>query len=237
MWFKKDVVLHAYTCRAEIFDHAKIYRAVAKKPEWWKSLKNCKDDDPEPNMKSCVGINEMYNNSIVLPLWSDLIFEYDGVGGGDWRYQFADETSVAKPHNPTSYNGWADKDNYQHMKLSSPWKIECDSNVNFLCTNAAYENESPLDWFVPNGMLSFNRQNGVDVNMFFKRDAAPKKVFIRYNTPILMLVPLTERKVRVEHHLISDEEWVKLTQRSRRHLAFQKSYYKIKKCPFSGVKA
>jgi hypothetical protein len=230
---KKEVVVHAYTARAEIFDHAKLKTAATKKPDWWKNLKNCRESADKQNMKTCAGFNDLYANSITVPLWSDLILEYAGKGEDWWKYRYADRASDAGVHDPKMKEGWADNYMYQHVKLNSPWKLTCDEDIKFLYTNAAYENESPLDWFVMNGVLSFSRQHAIEINMLLKRGEKAKELFLPFGHPMAMLVPMTERKVRIEHHLVTNEEWQRIADRSAKRLAFKSSYYKLNKCPFS----
>ena len=43
------------------------------------------------------------------------------------------------------------------------------------------------------------------LNYFFERGDAPKEVRIQPRTPMLMLHPLSERKVKLRHHYIKKE--------------------------------
>jgi hypothetical protein len=232
--FKKEVVLHAYTDRASAYEYAQLYKASTDKPKWWKKLPILEDSARESNMKHCAGFNDLYAKAIMQPLWSDVAIRYAGQGEDWWEYQYSDETSTAVVHPEHQREGWAKSDEYQHIKLSSPWRLFCDDDVEFLFTNAAYENPNPLDWFVPNGVVNFKHQHSIEVNLFIKREITPKDLFLPFRTPLGMYVPLTERKVRIEHHLVTDQEWQQINNKAVKNLTWQRSYYKQKKCPFSG---
>lgn len=232
---KKDVVLHAYTCRAEVYERSKIFKSATDKPSWWKNLPIFGDGKRQNNMKSCAGINDLYAKGFTMPLWSDVVLEYAKRGENWWSYEFADEESKVEVHSDTMREGWAMEYDYQHFKLSSPWLIKCDEPIDFLMTNAAYENEKPLDWFVPNGVVNFKYQSSTQVNVLIKRGVENGELFLPFGLPMMQLIPLTERKVTIEHHLVDKNQWDVLRRTLAKRVTFQRDYYKRKRCPFSGV--
>lgn len=237
--FKKPVVLKAYTHKADVYDKAKILKGSSLKPDWWKSLPvqdylNL-DPDTAKNMRLCSGFNDLFAKSFILPLWSDLQLSFGPVGDTWWSYRYADEQSSARSHPDYQRNKWLNEENFQHFQLVNPWIITCDENVDFLFTNADWYSDDVFRAMVPNGVLNFKRQHEVNINMLFKRDEQnPTTVVLKHSEPLGMLVPMTERKVVIEHHLVSTEEYAHIRDKSCPRGWFMGGYYKAPKCPFSG---
>jgi hypothetical protein len=235
MFFKKSktVVVDMYTHRPEVLRHAQVQPAGANKPKWWKMLPSLPDDRTDlKNMKACAGFNDLYSRGFMMPMWSDVILEFGEIGKDWWEYKYADGVSDGTFHGEESRQGWVKDTEYQHMKFNSPWLAKTDEHIDFMYTNMAYENSDPLDWFVMNGILNFKHQSALNINIIAKREDKPKQLFFKFQQPIVMLVPLTDRKVVFRHHLVSQEEWLNIEAERNNQVTFQRKYYKKSKCPF-----
>ena len=231
---KKSLTLHAYTDRSEIYHYSQIQPSSKFKPDWWKKLPIADGEkDLSINMRGCAGFNDLYANSLTLPMWSAVQIEFSAVGNDSWRYIYADATSSADVHPETMRKGWIDDNEHQHIKLNSPWLITCDEDVDFLATNAGYSMKDPLAYHVPNGVINFKHQSGTHVNLVFKRTSDNETVMIDHGTPMMMLVPMTERKVEIISHLVSPEEYKRISNKQNPMLWFRRRYYRKKACPFA----
>jgi hypothetical protein len=239
-WRKKPLVLNLYTDNAQAFEMAQWQRSATVKPEWWKKLPNPNEIPVDElnllstSMKGCAGFNRLYSNSFLVPMWSDVLLEFDGTEGNadNWKYQFADMRSSADVHTPDMRGDYLPHDQWQHFKLKSPWIAHCDQDLEFLFTNAGYSQNDPSKFFVPNGVVNYRDQVGTDVNIMLKRDTGSKKVLIETSEIMAMLVPLTDRKVTLKHHLVTSEEVKRIGDMANPKTSFVMSYYKAKKCPF-----
>lgn len=237
--FDKTVMLKAYTNRADVYDKAKILKGSSLKPDWWKALPvqdyiNL-DPDTAKNMRLCSGFNDLFAKSFILPLWSDLQLSFGPVGDTAWHYHYADECSKARVHPDYQRNKWLSEEKFQHFQLINPWIIECDHNVDFLMTNADWYTDDVFRFMTPNGVLNFKRQHEVNFNLLFARDPnKAKTITLKHGEPLVMLVPMTERKVVIEHHLVSAEKYSQIRDKSCPRGWFMGGYYKAPKCPFSG---
>lgn len=247
-WFnliKKDIVLHCYTSRSEVFNYAPIKKANNYIPEWWKALPKTYKAHTEalhdmPTMKMCAGFTDLFSKGFILPLWSEAVIKVGGQTGHskqDYSYQFADSTSEMGHHSVEESNDVYPCSQYQHLKITSPWVFVCDEDVSFMQIQPTWNFSNPDELFMPPGVLSFKYQSATNINMFYKRQAQDAVHTLEFGQPLLHYVPLTERKVRLELHLVSDETLRKINSKNTRLSFFGK--YRPKKaaldergCPF-----
>jgi hypothetical protein len=113
---------------------------------------------------------------------------------------------------------------YQHVKIGSPWYLKCAEDVNFLMMDPFWSDEAyDTRFFVPPGVVNYKYQHGTHVNAFMRRPSVgDKKVVIKYNDPLALIIPLTEREVIVRHHLVPETERRNLR---KPQVAFNGAYY------------
>ena len=220
-WFNflsKDIVLDCYTAQPAVFNYAPIRKATAFFPEWWKALPPSYALEnglgSAATMKLCVGFTDLFAKSFVLPLWSDVsigiekkidpeveTFKYK------FRYQFSDRVSSFAKHNPKQSGGVYPISEYQQLKFRSPWIFSCAEDISFLQIQATWNFKSPEKMFIPPGILNFKYQVGVEVNAFWPRGIEDNVHDLAFGQPMTHYIPLTERKVELQLHLISHEEF------------------------------
>jgi hypothetical protein len=162
-------------------------------------------------------------------MWSDLTVYVEPAMRDGYAWKFADNRSKVTHHDEFQRGDFMPSEHFQHIKLGSPWHLKCKEDINFLFFDPfwpSYEGEEVA--IIPPGLLSFQHQQGTNVNMFIRKlpDEA-RTVEIKFNTPLVFLTPLTERKVVLRHHLVSQEYLV--MQVDRPQPAFNDSYLKGKK--------
>lgn len=247
---KKDIVLKCYTCRPEVFAYAKLERTAKFIPDWWRNLPKIDANDVAEfgrgnNMRGCVGFKNLYKHGIVIPMWSDLRITLSGKNDTEIcdSYEYSDDCSSAVYHAPLQHGGHFDYQKCSHIKLVSPWLIECDEEVEFLMTDIPYNKniEKFFDYSVLPGVLDFKYQQSCNINIVFYREQEKKSLLIPFGSPMCQIIPLTERKIKIETHLISQNEFREISDITK-PISFVNKYYTIKKqiqkdekqskCPF-----
>jgi hypothetical protein len=235
---QKPVVLDAFTSRADVLATSKMVKGTHFLPDWWKRLP--KDGVWEPTamfpsttMRNCVGLFEFYTKSIVLPMWSDLAINLPGGNDSSYTWQFADYKSSADVHGKEQHKGFLESNRYAHLKIYSPWSVKCKEDISFLSCNPFWNNQQPEEIIITPGVSNFKYQHSTNAQLFLVRGEQTKTLMIRHGNPLLMLFPLTERPVKIRHHLVTEEELKRI------HIpivSFVKNYFaskKVRSCPYN----
>lgn len=233
----KPLIVHFFTAREEVFLHAKPQKAAQYIPEWVKQLPKAQfpEDISAPlkkklNIKSCPGLINLYKKGFVLPLWSDLSVE---IIDGSWRYQFADNVSVASPHVVSQFDGAPFSQDYTHLKLHNPWAFSSNLGVDVLFTAPSWNGFGYGDVVVAPGAYSpHNISSAANINLFFRKQKERVVYELPFGHPLVHIVPVTERNLVLKYELVSEAEV------NRRHLATgltlfgANRYYRVDKlCP------
>jgi len=240
-FFKKSVVLNCYTSHSGIFTYAPIKTASNFFPNWWKQLPKTYDSEkvihPVSTMKQCIGFIDLYKHGFIIPMWSDVIFEIGKQGTTDYRYHFSDDHSRAIYHDANQRGTAYPELDFQHLKIDSPWIFTCDEPIDFLMTDVVWNKDDPSVMSVMPGVINFKYQCGTNINTIWKRTSETTRHTIEFNTPICHLIPLTDRKIVLKLHLVSPEEYGRISGVSRRTKFFgkyraNKRILQETKCPF-----
>lgn len=249
---KKTVEVHCYTDNRTVFNLFQLKRAVDFYPKWWKDLPKFQDRASFLTIKSCYGFLELYKRSFVLQLWSDFTAvpsEKSTISYGDQSKEDEsnDHMKVLAPsedfgfqfHPPSQYKGMVDTSIHDVIKLISPWKMVCNENTNFMVTDLFYNKPLANDNFtILPGLLNFKYQNSI--NFFIRM----KKTQIDFDVgmPIIMITPLTEKKIKFVHHLDMKSTLILESENKNGFPAFNHKVFKkikldkqenkIGKCPF-----
>jgi len=236
------ITLDCYTCRPEIYEYARLKSGVESYPEWWKNLPyNEKDPDPDSkNMKTCFGFTELYKKSLVLPMWADFNLSLSSLQAVEEdRAVFADYESEIEHHSPTQFEGFVQDRHFLQLKLSPPWVVKSSKDISFLYISALWNTLSQhSDVYAPPGILNLYRAHGINLNLFFRRDEIRRKeILIRYDTPMVHIIPNSEERFKVKHHLVSVDEYYSIQRLGSKKLTFRmwdrKKPAKQSKCPFN----
>lgn len=231
---KKEVVLDAFTFSEAVFKYAKVDTASKFYPEWWKNLPKNKGVEffPTPTMKTCDGIVNLYNTGFVIPLWSEISILVGKQGTGKLTWQYADYCSDAIVHPNWQYDNYYPVAEYAHLKLTTPWRFICNRGTQFSWSQPTFSMKSFKDYVVLPGVVNYIFNRETNINLFFIRDKEEDKVVnLEFNQPLVHLVPITDNKVKIKHHLISEDEYNKL-QLTKRHFINSNKQLSNLKCPF-----
>jgi hypothetical protein len=212
--FKKSVLnIDCFTNNPSIFEFSPITLANKNFPSWWKKTEKSFNYEnvnsgivhDVPTIKTCDGLLNLYSEGIMIPLWSDLIVETNS--SGEWRYQYSsDENGPLVSHDKMQLGN--NFGNAIHIKIISPWMIQEKTGVKFLFTGAVWNYKDQMfDLNIVPGCMEFAKQHSTHINFFVpKRNS---RLELSGKQPLVHLIPLTEKKIVVHNHLISDEEFSK----------------------------
>jgi hypothetical protein len=98
----------------------------------------------------------------------------------------------------------------------------------------------PNDMILLPGTTEFKYQYSLNVNIMFARGNTPIEHKMAFQQPLVHLTPLTERPLKLHHHMVAREEFDKLMQGEKlSNINRYRAYRRVreseeKKCPFAG---
>jgi hypothetical protein len=235
-WFKrKKIIVDCLTFDKTIYEYSQLQKAIKFYPDWWKKLPNeyYHGVYTVPTMKRCHGLIDNYAYGFILPLWSDLNLIIKDRKIHQWQY--ADGFSEAVIHDSAQMGDYMDGSEAAHIKLTTPWRLKSKSEVPFHCVQP-YWNYKPFAFMsMPSGIINFKYQPSLNVNMFINVKEN-SMIELKFGTPLLHIIPLTEKEVVLKHHLVDVQEYKSM----RGVVKFAGNYKEIKKkkqekerkCPF-----
>ena len=228
-WFKKKkVTLDCFTTDPFVYEYAKISTAVKHLPEWWKQLPKLSNETQ--NMKRCIGFTTLFKKSFVIPMWSNLQIKMSSVEDRIFECEsdlppIHPEEGVKYPWNPvewhpkSQFNGFVE-DDYQHLKLISPWIFKTNCLVDFHFSDPMWNRKNVSDYSVLSGIVNYKYQMNSHVNIVAQYRSLPRSFSFNPGDPLVMLTPITDGVVEIKNHLI---DW-KERQRIDPHLRLNKTY-------------
>lgn len=236
---KPKLVVDAFTKVPQVHEHFPVETANHFIPDWWKRVpkeyisQNTGQNAP-PNRKlntirRCSGIVDYYNsNSIVIPLWMSCIFEY-----GENPFTSKAIFSTPDPVFGLKYQDYKMRGeeylkNWHQFKFSSPWRFKEKTGVNFHFTQCFYNFEHPDEVIIPPAIINYKYQHSSEVNIFVKKPPGKEIYRIEFDAgnPLVHLTPITEKKLELRTHLVSDSEYEALHSKQ---MFFNNSYNRMKK--------
>lgn len=206
-FFKRsEIHVDAFTNRRDVIEYAPVVNGIKAIPEWWRNLpKRIVHTDnffPSATMKTCVGMHDYYSKSIAVPLWSDLYIKTEG---SMYNWQFADNLTKAEVHDPKEYEGFLSTEKYGHLKINSPWVLSTKEDLNWVYTQPIYSRTNLTDYSMSQGLLNFKYQPSVNLQLFINLETN-KQFAIPFKT-IFLLTPMSDKKVVVHRHLVTNEQF------------------------------
>jgi len=247
-FFMKPSTLNVdcFTIRPDVYEYFPISKSAEYYPEWWKKLpkdsnKNIDSSKltsdytacPEPTMRTCTGLIDFFANGLTIPLWSDFYLQINDDGGFNW--QFADGQSTIQYHYLDQVAPGFTNNKWIALMLGSPWIIKAKSK--FCYMEDTWNNVDKFcDIKVTSGVLDFSYMPFTNAQILF-RNIPNKRYILDADTPLINLVPMSDKKLKLHRHLVSIEEWMKLRIETNFFINSAKKIQKIKekrqKCPFS----
>tara|TARA_R110000803_G_C11970445_1_gene319669 strand:- start:59 stop:835 length:777 start_codon:yes stop_codon:yes gene_type:complete len=240
---KKEIVVHCYTDRPEVYNYFPVVESKKKIPEWFKkipvpSFKKIEDDNFKTlNLKQCAGFLGYYGKGFMLPLWSDLALTIGARNSSDYSWQYSDGCSNITPHAPEQSNNHFDPLLYQHLKLVSPWQFHCDEDIPFLAVEPGWQFDVLGTAHILSGVIDFKYQSATHVNVFCTREEKETRLYWKAGMPLYHFIPLTDRKITLKTHLVSHEHYLRVASKNSsvsfvRHYEERKKILEKSGCPF-----
>jgi hypothetical protein len=242
---KKEIVLDCFTSLPHAYEYAKIDHAVKHIPEWWKDTPRLISN--RPSIKNCEGIKDYYRTGIVIPSWFETDFRIsskDGPNDYAWEWNASCPMfNTSGSHDSREFLGFA-KSTGKNIKIKSPWLIRTKESVEFVWSQPTWNLREHLwNFCVLPAVLNFKYTHGAVINLFVE-NSDEEKIWTRPpQMPLVIMHPMTERKVKIQHHLVTDREIRQLGSADnlmlRDKLQNQINWYRNKKkiidksCPYN----
>lgn len=199
---KPEIVVNCYTHDYHAFTNAKVDYAVKYMPEWWRVTP--KIVEGLPTIKNCPGFVEYYKKGIAIPSWSEIKMTINKRGSEqvvEWR-SGSPNIKTHGSHMQCQFGGFAGIDGY-NVKFESVWIMQCDEDVEFLTSQAVWSNREWVQHLtmLP-GALNFKYQHNTNMNYLVVAGDETKSFTIPPLTPLMLLHPMTDKKVVLKHHFI-----------------------------------
>ena len=225
----KTIQLDCFTTRPDVHDFYPVNYTNKFYPNWWKKMPKLITNPKNPwgsaTLKACTGLNNFYSTGLTIPLWSDLFLDF--LSDGNVAWQFADYTTLVNPHPPSQMEGYIDLRKYYHLKINSPWAFRCKEDVNFAWTQNTWSFDEPDNIIIPPAIIDYKYQRGVNINFFGRRTKINSNFIIKAGQPMVNIIPLSERKLKIHTHLVDNFEYSKITSVSG-SFSFHSNYPLIK---------
>jgi hypothetical protein len=237
---RKEIVVDCFTFNTGAAKLFPISKGTDYLPSWWQKLPKSyvKQNEfwPSPTMKTCQGLMNFYKESFIMPLWSDLIINVSDKSQARINWQYADFQSNAVSHTQTEWDQWLSPKEYGHLKIVAPWLLASKADVKFLVTDVSWNRNNFNDYFIPNGIFDFTKSVDPNVNIMIPFNEKSRNISFTAGDPLVSLIPLTENKIKIKTHLVSEDEFLSL---SFPKISFVNMFVNIKKnskkeskCPF-----
>jgi hypothetical protein len=242
-FFKRspEITIDCFTAFRMIYETTPIVHAYKATPEWWDNIKK-----PEgklyrihrngafnnANVKTCAGFLELYKRGIILENWSDRIIKIENNKMNTWA-----GFDVGCDIHPRELYGEGFK-NYFHLKMISPWFFKEKTGVKFVWLGAEWSLEDFYFRVLP-GVVDFKLNASTHVNMMIPN--YDTEFVIPLGLPLAQIIPLTDKKIKLKQHLVSEIEYKKMSFHSQNSFYGWRKFVQIdkrnqkreSKCPFS----
>lgn len=240
MFFKKKPLTFRFvTSNKSAFLYAKPDKGTKFFPNWWKDLAKGNRERESMDMTHCHGFLDLYKEGIVVPMWSYLKVTVGAKDTSTYFWEFADAISQISEHPEWQRGSFMPNKEYQHVKLLSPWLLECDEDVSVLLLDSFYRDQQD-GAATMHGILKPKEMSATNLNLILPRGDQPKTYEFDLGHPIVQIIPLTERDFKIEHVLLSEAEFndrvpAQLFSKYNRHTKALRALKDDKpKCPFGG---
>jgi hypothetical protein len=211
-WIKKsEIILDCFTHRKYIYDNAKIDYSHKYYPEWWKNTDK-KTAKGAPTIKHCIAFQDFYKRGVVIPSWFDLeltIFDKNQERWYEWEASNHD-VDTDNSHPPSQFIHFSEN-NIKNMKFSSPWLCKTKEEIYWTWTQPTWSNRSFLgNCYLMPAVTNFKYQRETHINFMIINTDTTYSHRIHPLTPLVILHPMTEKKIKLKHHLIDEKEYESL---------------------------
>lgn len=213
--FKKkedEIILDCYTYLPYVYETAKINYAYKFIPDWWKNTPKFTSDNTDASIKNCLGLKEYFRKGIVIPSWFGLqlkIHPLNHLEGMTYSYQSSTSYFKDISHSTEQFSLLA-SNNKVNFKIHSPWLIKSNDTTNFIWSHPLYHLNKFTDsnFDVMPAVVNYKYQHDTHINTIITQEEDTESfIEIEPLTPLVMIHPLSDKKIKFRYHLLSEEEW------------------------------
>ena len=235
-----DLELIFYTADENAYNYPPTLLSRSK-PEWWNDLSltytspHVFADIPKGTLKTCDGFNQFHSNGFTVRMYEDLTFEV----GETYEQGLTSSFDNIEVHSSQQRGNWLPLEKYQHIKIVYPWFIECKEDVRFAYIGNIWALDDPECFIIPPAVIDYKTQYSGHINAFIPYTGVKKTFTIKAGTPIVAVIPLSERKLQISTKLVSASEYDSLIKNSAHYEKMENRHIKkIEKhfgCPFHEI--
>lgn len=246
-WIKpSEVHVDCFTHLPMVYEHFRIDRASKFFPEEIKLLPNHVEikANHDPNsvlmekiatLRKCNGVIDLFALGMILPCWSNITLEVTKEGQVHHidRPGKTDDFVSVHQHERMQY-GSGIYSNQVNIKLIAPWYIEEKTGVKFTWNMCDWHRTDITNKIkIVSGVLDFKHQHQANTFLFMEKDSI---VEYKAGDPLVHLIPITEKKLKLHHHLIERDEYIDRVRKTMIETQYT-NHRKLKnqsesKCPF-----
>ena len=201
-----DIILDCYTYNVYAYNFAKINHGYHYIPEWWKKTPTITENSTR-TIKKCPAVIEYYKKGIVLPMWCEVKIQVNPIGDKELcRWESSQKDFQIVTHAQEQFDGFT-KNNGNNLKILSPWFIKCEEEIYFTYTQPIWsQRDTMFNLILTPGVLSFKHQMWTSLNYFIEQKDVQQNIHIEPLTPMLIMHPMSERKIKLRHHLLTTKD-------------------------------
>jgi hypothetical protein len=244
-WFKPQTIhVDCFVSNATVYNNFRIDQASKFYPDPIKTYPKKIDvkasQDPSsklvsnvPTIKMCNGITDLFANGFILPAWHQFSIEMTDQGNCILASAGSHFQAVMVENHPRVQYGDSLYQGYTHAKLISPWLVKEKSGVKFtwnMCDWHRTDNAQNVRTL--SAVVDYKYQVYTNVNMFIRNGSI---VSYEAGDPLAHMIPISDKRVKLHHHLIDVEDWHRMRIEYELHSSYpnhRKLKYNDSKCPF-----
>ena len=214
---EEPIYLDCYTHSHYAYNHAKINYAKNYIPDWFKK-EPLTNKDGIATIKRCPAFASFYAKGIVMPLWGEVEITVNPLGSDKPAYEWLSSNEDFDLHSHShSKKQWSNfgNDSLQNIKFISPWSFKMREEVNFVWSQPTWSNPDTFNSLtILPAVVQFKTQTATEINFVIQQKEIEQKIKLPALTPLVMLHPMTERKIKIRHHLVDYDKFYKINRRS-----------------------
>jgi hypothetical protein len=223
---EKKIVVEAFAPNGTLIDLFPIERTENATPRWYQNLPGKPVDGL--NVKQCPGAKDLFSKGLIIPLWADYEITLDAGGGGSIKSAMTGMNfPPADTHNLEfqAAGAWPE---YGNIKFNSPWWLWCSEPIEWAWLPATWWQQDPQEIIPVPGIAEYRYQHITNINTLVKKSKISKVISLKAGTPMVQLIPLTERDWEFKLEVMTQEEIAKKFTKWEFSLNPRLTYQKIR---------
>jgi hypothetical protein len=208
--------IDCFTSNQYAYKYAPIIYAYSGKPDWFDTVEKpsgksryvsddkglrLEADNSYKTLSSCWSFQQLYRKGLIVENWCDFAMEVKE-NGLSWFH-----SNGAQPWIHQQFQTGKGFKDYHLVKLRTPWAIRTKENVDFMMTGTEWSLEDYSFKVLP-GVLNFTYSTAT--NIFIAVSKKPNRFEIPAGQQLAHIVPLTDKKIKLHNHIVSEEELARL---------------------------